>query len=453
MIEFDTGLCARAFAQAKMAQFITLPGFIVFPNGEIKTWKPGGVIDRQTMIIWGPAFPGEKLTDIINSERKDEALNALLFWLTARIIIEENPDINCSVYPGTNGAYVVTQKRYNADFPTGTVFFPPQRLISLVQRCQTERWTHPDLKGAQAISFEAGAMLYRIFCGVPPFPNNNREELMQDIREGVFVPPFLAAPGIDPDLASLISNAMNSTASNVSPQQIRDFFKASGSKPVSSWIKTLDKNELDKVLSERQQYNKKNSLKVKTRRFVNRNTTLLAVSLISLVLLLFIIRGGVRHRSEMPTTRGMTAIEVVYAYYNAFNALNHVMMEACLTGRISLARDDINTVMNFFVISRVRQAYELFDPIFPAAEWLNEGRPVTDRLVFGITDLAITTLWESDTQASFEANYILWLPGTYFDEEGFFIKPDSRQIRDRLELVFQNELWRIRSIERVQLPY
>ena len=42
---FDTGLDDQAFAQAKMAQFITRKGFVVFPGGKIDTWKAEGVIE------------------------------------------------------------------------------------------------------------------------------------------------------------------------------------------------------------------------------------------------------------------------------------------------------------------------------------------------------------------------------------------------------------------------
>ena len=82
----------------------------------------------------------------------------------------------------------------------------------------------------------------------------------------------------------------------------------------------------------------------------------------------------------------------------------------------------------------------------PARQWLDAGRPDTDRIVFGITDLAIRGLSENGSTATFEAAYILWLPITNGEDPA----PLSAGIytRDIVSLVFQRDTWRITGIER-----
>ncbi|GHV24926.1 hypothetical protein FACS189498_2680 [Spirochaetia bacterium] len=75
-------------------------------------------------------------------------------------------------------------------------------------RTKAEQWTHPDLKGAEADTFTAAAMLYKIISGDFPFPQTDSDLLLQDIREGNFVPLRLAAPGVDGETAALVSASL-----------------------------------------------------------------------------------------------------------------------------------------------------------------------------------------------------------------------------------------------------
>ena len=97
VLGFDTGLDAQAFAQAKMAQFITQSGCLVYPDGKTEPWKAVGVCERGTMVVWGPSFPGESLDQVLTDSsgagdpagspgNKDEAMAAVRSWLKARIL-------------------------------------------------------------------------------------------------------------------------------------------------------------------------------------------------------------------------------------------------------------------------------------------------------------------------------------------------------------------------------
>ena len=492
VLGFDTGLNSRSFAQAKMADCITQHGAVIYPDGSVESWQPGGVTEyvpvvkaglqsEGTMVIWGPDFPGEELTVVISEEgREDEALNAIRFWLKAAVAMGSRLE-DASIH-GSSGAFIVTGKSASPKnrYPAGTVFFPPARLLRRTLDAagdkallEAGRYFHPDLNGDEQISFSAGAMLYRVFCGSPPFTRDNQDELRQDIREGVFIPPYLAKPGLSPEMSGIISGAMRAaskskeTMPRPTADHIAEVLGPPYSRKTSSWIESLSEEGLSKIRAEYERYGKKSASAVKARRFLTRYRVAVTVSLVALIFLLFAIRGFFRRQAELPTTRGMNPIEVAQTYYGAFDDLDHTTMEACVSGRAG--REDINMVTNFFVIVRVRQGYEMRDSFMTARQWVEAGRPLTSNTVFGVTDLNIAVISEGEANANLEADYILWIPGAYSAEnfgddyagtnsddeqmELILLPPEGMVIRDRLALAFEKDRWRITGIDRTTRPF
>jgi hypothetical protein len=462
VLGFDTALDAQSFAQAKMASYMTQKGSVVFPNskadgkadGRVETWQPEGVAELerepggpQTMVIWGPSFPGERLAGIIaDPGRRDEALDALRYWLRARPLVEG------AVSPA--GVFIVTDSAIREDpagkrFPVGTLLFPPERLV---KRCLEAEGIdpagerlHPDLSGGEGIAYSAGLMMYEIFCGVLPFKGEDPLVVRQDIREGVFLPPGLAAPGLDEDLARLISLSLapvkqkSGAPPRPDPETIAEALGSPGSRSPDSWITPPGGEALAKIRLEGEQFSKRKNLTVKTRRFLIRNTALVSGLLITALVLFLGVRSFIKTQEERPTTLGMAPLEVAEAYYEALGKLDHETMSACVTGKAG--KGDIEMAINLFVISRVRGAYEAggLDNVVSAGDWLAAGSPETDKTVFGVTDLRISTLGERDGEAQMEASYTLWMPDNL---------SAGMSITDRLRLGFTKDRWRIVSIER-----
>jgi hypothetical protein len=450
VLGFDTALDAQSFAQAKMAAFLTQKGTVVFPDGRVETWQPEGVAELarnpgapQTMVIWGPFFPGERLTGITaDPARGDEALDALRYWLRARPLVEG------AVSPA--GVLIVTKKtsREN-EFPPGTLLFPPERLV---KRCLEAEGInaagerlHPDFKGGEGISYSAGIMMYEIFCGALPFKGDDPLVVHQDIREGVFMPPGLAAPGLDEGLAKLISLSLapvkqkSGAAPRPAPAAVAEALGPPGSRPRDSWITPPGGEDLAKIRLEQEQFLKRKNLTVKTRRFLTRNTALVSGILIAALVLSLAIRSFIKDQEGRPTTLGMTPLEVAETYYKSFGKLDHETMSACVIKKAG--KGDIEMVINLFVISRVRGAYEAggLDNVISAEDWLAAGSPETDKTVFGVTDLRIRTLGESGGDLLMEASYTLRIPENL---------AETTPVTDRLRLRFEKDRWRIAAIER-----
>ncbi|MDR3146062.1 MAG: hypothetical protein LBU21_07275 [Treponema sp.] len=512
VLGFDTGLNAQAFAQAKMAQFINQPGYIVFPPrpGEtrdragVEPWKPLGVTERNgTMVVWGPDFPGKALDLIIDGSgdsgdvaEKDAALEALRCWIRARRILEESgagpaPELPA---PWPAGALVVFPEIGAPEpglFPSGTVLFPPGWLLrrtvealgSETWLSRAERWVHPDLSGGEASAFTAAALAYRLFCGTAPFEVRDEETIHEDIREGNYMPPRLRAPGLRDDIAAFISENLSYTVNRKrgripqggeALQDPERILGAPGSAGFGACVRSPDDETLKKIALEREQYRKKNDLSVRSRRFVRRNITILAVGLAVLVISALSARSIIRSRAELPTTRGMSPAEVIETYYGAFGALDHTLMEACVIDKAG--KNDISMITNIFVISKVRQAYEMAVTTIDAREWQTAGSPPTNATVVGVTDLQVSALDTdgSDGGLSYRVSGRLWVPGG-----GDEMPPDESAVRptaeqspessalpsaeprvplvnpvghpftDELRLSWRKDAWRISGLERI----
>ncbi|MDR2177220.1 MAG: hypothetical protein LBP20_04155 [Treponema sp.] len=503
---FDTGLNAQAFAQAKLTQFITQEGHIVLPDAAVSPWQPGGVIESEgTMVVWGPDFEGERLDLLLAPGREDLALDALRYWLAAWPLVPQTGS-----WPA--GVFVVI--RAGGPYPAGTILFPPERLrCRCIQAEAGDRWldggeslVFPDFTGKAAASFTAGAMLYRIFAnaagsagaipagdavrsGVLPFSSRDPERLHQDMREGVFLPLNLAAPGLDPQAAELVDRAIAGLKGQAAPrpslEEVAELLgPPAGAGPggaesggpgreAASFFRELDTREQDRLREERERCEKKRNLTVGTRRFLVRNTAIITGIAAALAVVIMFVGSMISSRRGLPTTGGMNSLEVVETYYGAFATLDHTLMEACVIDKAG--KGDIDMVTRFFVTSRVRQAYEFSSVTVSAEDWFAAGAPPTTAQILGVTNLNITRLAgdEDGDEARYRAEYIIWLPGANEDSEGIvaipgpapelppdtgapesflstedFVPPRGYPLIDELTLIRHKGNWRISRIDR-----
>jgi hypothetical protein len=131
--------------------------------------------------------------------------------------------------------------------------------------------------------------------------------------------------------------------------------------------------------------------------------------------------------------------------------LDHALMVACVSGKAG--KGDVEMVINFFVLSKVRQAYEMSGPgVISARKWLEAGSPSLEEsgtAVFGVSDLKLTPLDDDDRdgEVSFLSEYRLWHPEERIDSDTVSA-PGYDSLSDTLRLTVQKGLWHIVEIER-----
>jgi hypothetical protein len=176
----------------------------------------------------------------------------------------------------------------------------------------------------------------------------------------------------------------------------------------------------------------------------------------------------------------MSPVQVAEAYYKAFGKLDHGFMDACVVDKAG--KGDIEATMNFFVISRVRQAYEQKMTYLSAEEWLAEGSPVVEALIYGMTDIQIEGIEtdESDGTVTLRSRYRFWFPASGSSaspadtaaeqpqeqpsaaigapslegsapQQVTMPPPDSALREDTLTLILRDGRWRISAIDRKTL--
>ena len=442
---FDTGLDPRSFARTKMSQSLIEPGYVVHPDGAKETWKALGVNEVDGfMRVWGTPLHGERLDKILEEEPQ-AALQAVTFWIRAKLFLG---DEDSTLHPGA--VFINCADGGDSGNEKGSVFFTPENLS---QRCllfeglELNRYSCPDLKGMEASAFCASAMLYKILSKSYPYPDN--ANIFQDMREGIFLPPDFTAPGLNKELCDLIHSALllpvarkrtSASGTDILGNLLKILMTKEGSiVPVSSLFNQLSESENAKLVKEKRSFSLRQNTAVKARRFVTRNKPVLLGVAIAAAFFIFIGINIARGNSRRPTTAGLTSDTVVSSYYEALSSLDHLYMEACVLGA---DRGDINIAANLFAISKVRQSYEVNfnSAIIPAKLWQDNGGELPAPNVFGITDLTILLLAGNETEntVAYRAEYLLWFPSEQL--------PSSRS--DELTLTRHRGNWRITEIKR-----
>jgi hypothetical protein len=425
VVTFNTGLDPRSFARTKMSQSLIEPGYIVSPNGSHKVWKAAGVRDTNNIMnVWGPLFNGKRLDLLIKetsslsqNSASQVALQAIVLWIRAKMFLGET---RSALNPG---AAFICVENGNTENPKGSVFFSPEHLSSRclflegseIDNDSLDRFNCPDLLDMDAAAFCAGVMLYTILTGNHPYPSN---EIYQDMREGVFLPVYLAAPGLDEKLSNLIQAALmlpvaNKKASMSALDIITNLLKILINKEnkitvVSALYKPITTERTKQFEKEKKMFVFKQNSIVKTRRFALRNKVQIIAATVFLFFAGFITFSMLAGLAQRPTTEGMHSDSVVFAYYNAFSSLDHIFMEAILWGA---DRTDLNAAISLTAIVKTRQAYEItFTNVIPANVWRENNRELPAPDVFGVTDITLEHLagYEDSSMMVYRTNYLLW---------------------------------------------
>lgn len=452
---FDTALDARSFARTKLAQCITDPGYIIYPDGSNRTWKASGVAEvNNSMKIYGPVFAGDRLDALIEAAKddtsedaalKNTALQALVIWIRAKIALGNTPS---SFAPG---ATIIANSENSAnEHPKGSIFFSPETISDrclIAEGITVNHFTSQDLSGMDAVAFCAGTMLYEIFGGACAY--NLSENIHQEMRDGSFLPLDFAAPNLNKNITSLVETALllpvpKKRTSQGGGEILNRILKAltgtnGETQHISSFYLTLPEEEKLRIAKEKNRFIKRKNAAVKTKHFLVKNRSVLIGAAVAAAFFIPILGSILSNTSNRISTKGMTPPDVINLYYDSLDELNHVNMEVCISGA---DKADINMVTTFFATEKIRQATEMdFNKsIISAKSWKNSGGSLPAPNVFGVTDLSISLASENerDKKIRYNVNYTLWIPSEK--------EPINR--KDQLTLTRKKGNWQITEINR-----
>jgi len=426
---FDTGLDPRAFARTKMSQSLIETGVVSYPDGTQEKWKPAGVNEvNGLMRVWGPLFAAQRLDLLLEKTTasvqmaskqaaRQAALEAVAFWIRAKMLLGDTRSATnpaAAFFCSEDGKTLIEQKR-------GAVYFAPEHISTrclFIEGTELDRYNSPDLTGMDTAAFCAGLMLYMILAGVHPYP---AATIYQDMREGVFLPPHLAAAGLDKKTSDLILAALYLPVEKKKPAKsgtdilagLLEILMDKENKvvSVSSLFKDLTIEETARLENEKKSHLFRQNTIVNTRRFAAHNKYAIMGISAGVLFALFIFFSTTNSFSRRPTTSGMASDTVVSAYYDAFSSLNHVFMEACVWGA---DKTDINAAVSLYAVTKTREAYEYTSTptLIPARVWKENGGELPAPNAFGVTDLKIDYLAgsEEENMIIYRTEYLLWSP-------------------------------------------
>lgn len=320
----------------------------------------------------------------------------------------------------------------------------------LVLRCVTAEtaaalrfhypWVHPDAERVlldDAASFFLATLSYACITGAPPFnsaavpfaavdgddfcANGAAEQLVQNIRDGVYVPVELRCPALCPQFAHLIDDGLSVAAGQGSAKTTgrHGSVEAAGHKSIDL-EKTADGDimpncctapmlplveqlcshcdeslplfagiQADGVPAKQPDTQKAGMQaaedsaqraaleafiqtarkRISRKRFVRRNSGKIAAAAVLCAVLIAVTAAAVMHLRKPPETAGMSAEAVIHGFYTAVGTLDQTVTGAYTKNKAAALYDGL--MVHLYVTGKTREAYERKKIYYTPQEFFN----------------------------------------------------------------------------------
>lgn len=400
-----TGFSKKAFSLMKLTERKASNGWYVYDN-VIEEWKVEGFIESdETIYVTGPYREGKLLSQVVRFPDEDK-LPYLKRLAEALALLE---DRSLPLLPLFTNGVLFTDSG-------GVLFFPP-RFMEVIKNNQPlsyrltyyEPYNHPDLTGAENLSFALGTLAHLMLTGEYPFFSEHEEELHLQVRDRAILSPLFRRPELSPEISNLIMTALG---------------KANGKRPtLEAWVRHLSQwsaegvtrpiteEERSRILSQAEDAGKKHETSFKIKNFLRRRGSTLLIAAAAVTVVGWIAGSILQNVLAPRVTNGFTPEEVVSTFYTSINTLDHLTMEDCVVD--DAGKPLLTEVMNLFVVTRMRYSYEGTTGFLQADDWALAGRPAPPEgySVYGVADLSIETApAQSPDERAFTVRYEKWMP-------------------------------------------
>ncbi|MFP4642895.1 MAG: hypothetical protein ACLFM0_00915 [Spirochaetales bacterium] len=431
-----TGLRGGSFAVRKLSQGTNVHGWIIH-DGSVERWNTGGLTEHSgSVYVYGPYMSGYPLRDAIEGDT-ETALDALERVATALQTAEQHDIVPSALH--LRGVLLLDD---------GGVLLLPREVVELIREQQDEDslreefdyLNHPDERGPGNISFALAALSYRVIAGSWPFDLKDEADRHTMVREQSLLEPSLVYPEIRKDISDLLYQTLSS-------EHVPGFdewasllheWRTDGVK------REISDEERTRILAAAEQKRKQLFQQFTRREKVRKHWKQALVVIVAVIVVGTIPGTMISNRLEPPKTAGFTAEEVVRAFYEAQNDLDHELMEDATADGAGAER--IREVVNLFVISRMRMSVEFDSGIVDAGEWDAEGRPPISEgsWLYGISDLSIEPV---ETQRQDERAFRVIAERWRLDQS----PDDAEEVATEEDLTSHSEISGVRQEELVRL--
>ena len=440
-----TYIPSNRFAVTKLTGMERGEGVIV-REGELITWRIHGFTQHEnSLFLYGDYVEGRTLGEVLQYSA-DGFLPYLSRLTRALTTLRENDRPTPIMH--TRGIVFLDDG--------GVLFLPPDLLKTMTDFQSSEsRWEfhdiyrHPDLDEQENSSYAVGVLAFQSLTGTPPFEETEEQELIERMRSGLVANPRHIVPEILPEVADTLHKAMADPEGKLpAVEEWTDIFQ--------KWIQSgthreITEEERERIVEEAQAekqgmertYRRREHLRKNWRRYVG--ITLIAI-------LVGTIPATIIYRMFEPrSTVGLSAPEVVRAFYYGMNRLDH---ETMADATVENAGDsEIREVTTMYVVSRMRTAVEMDGAMIDARDWYAQGKPEIPegKSVYGVADLRLEGIRPArDGEAAFRVSYEKWYPtGVSEESSGEGILVGFERV-DRVYLKQSRGDWVIYRIDRIE---
>ena len=295
-------------------------------------------------------------------------------------------------------------------------------------------WVHPDAERVSlddAASFFLATLSYACITGAPPFnssavpfaavdgdafcANGAAERLVQNIRDGVYVPVELRCPVLCPQFARLIDDGLSAAAGQGSAKTTGQLSsvkfaghksigleKAAGvdimpncrTAPMLPLVEQLCSHcdeslplfagmQADGVPAKQPDTQKAGAQehaaleafiqtarkRISRKRFVRRNSSKIAAAAVLCAALIAVTAATVVHLRKPPKTAGMSAEAVIRGFYTAVGTLDQTITGAYTKNKAAALYDGL--MVHLYVTGKTREAYERKKIYYTPQEFFN----------------------------------------------------------------------------------
>jgi hypothetical protein len=434
---------------------VTLPrsaGMLVTVEGAAK-WPITGITEHnQEIYLLGPHIEGITLGEALE---EDSAVLSILSRLARAVdLLERGSDLRPRLHPRT----VIMEQ-------DGGVLFLPDGFEHLVAESTGDALFEND-EHLQSLAWKArtslrfGIMAYYGLTGMLPTSPEPGVPLSRALAGSIVHPPILVVPDLREDVSRDVVSSLSTAPGRIrSAGEWEEIF--------SRWLRTGTHVDEGSRLPDirRAAYQRSYALRRKRFRrqqfFRDRWKQLVAVALIAT--LAVTVPGAIAMRTLGPLeTAGLGPVEVVEGHFAAINRLDTEFLQDTVAPRVDSGR--MQAIDHIFVLSRIRGAIEGRPPVLPPDQWIASGRATLPpgTTLFGVSDLEVAELSETEGRPSVEVSYRFWQPASSEgegeeDRSYFGVVYD---IDDLLFLERYRDSWRIverrtlsRSGRRIRIPY
>lgn len=497
-IEVDSGLNEQDFAHSRSGQYMSETGFLCTPETNAPNASTEAARFRVedfrftgtrlgkngTVILCAPSFAGDCLLSLIQNALSAHAGTAAGNNAGADSAAAQKKVLQ-AIYSASSAAeYLLKQNKNFVNCgpagiivsENGSVLFLPPTLFerSMLSRSGNERaflygsWIAPISDKSANLRFTVAACAYAVMSGKRPFEQEDEEKRAEDYLDNNFIPlAYLIAAENDKTktLLQMLDGALScktqytkSGLQSARPSQSAGAAAASAKVPAflppdftdlltaaSAYGKTDAAANAKKELGEkRTAFIAQRHKTVKRRRFMRRHGVKLAVAAAA-ILIAAVSAVGIVKSNNRPTTKDMTAMEVVHTFYSALHNLDTLTLDSC--GSRAALKNYSNMAATLFVTGKMRQAYENTPSFLTPEQWVASDNPL-DYWVFGLTHLTV----ESEDPAACAQN--AQKGDTAQITARFYILAEEGQhnyrvaaYTDRLMLEYGKKYWQITRID------